>query len=71
LKTIFEVWEVTWFDSLAIGILVSHYISVAGRGGKVLLLGANQKIRSIMEMVRIADRFGWAWDLDEALAWFQ
>jgi anti-anti-sigma factor len=71
LNTIFDLWEVTWFDSLGIGILLGHYIPVAGRGGKVMLLGANTKIRQIVEMVRVADRFGWAWDLDEALAWFR
>lgn len=70
-NTIFDVWEVSWFDSLGIGIIVAHYISVASRGGKVMLLGANKKIRQIVEMVRIADRFGWSWDLDEALAWFR
>jgi anti-anti-sigma factor len=70
-NTIFDLWEVTWFDSLAIGILVGHYISVAGRGGKVMLLGANTKVRQIVEMVRVADRFGWSWDLEEALAWFR
>ena len=71
LDTIFDLWEVTWFDSLGIGILVGHYISVTGRGGKVMLLGANKKIRQIVEMVRVADRFGWSSDLDEALAWFR
>jgi anti-anti-sigma factor len=71
LNTIFDLWEVTWFDSLGIGILVGHYISVAGRGGKVMLLGANSKVRQIVEIVRVADRFGWAWDLEEALAWFR
>jgi anti-anti-sigma factor len=71
LHTIFDLWEVSWFDSLAIGILVAHYISVASRGGKVMLLGANKKIRQIVDMVRLSDRFGWSWDLDEALAWFR
>ena len=71
LDTIFDLWEVTWFDSLAIGILVGHYIAVTGRGGKVMLLGANKKVRQIVEMVRVADRFGWSWDLEEALAWFR
>ncbi len=71
LHTIFDLWEVTWFDSLGIGLLVGHYISVAGRGGKVMLLGANTKIRQIVEMVRLTDRFGWSWDLEEALAWFR
>ena len=70
-NTIFDLWEVSWFDSLGIGILIGHYISVAGRGGKVMLLGANKKTRQIVEMVRLESRFGWSWDLDEALAWFK
>ena len=69
--TIFDLWEVSWFDSLAVGILVGHYISVAGKGGRVLLLGANTRIRQILEMVRLADRFSWSWDLEEALAQFR
>jgi anti-anti-sigma factor len=69
--TIFDLWEVSWFDSLGVGILVGHYISVAGKGGRVLLLGANIKIRQILEMVRLSDRFLWSWDLEEALAQFR
>ena len=69
--TIVDVSEVKWFDSLAIGILAAHYISCTNRGGKVLLLGANEKIRRLMDLVRISDRFGWADNLDDALRWFE
>jgi anti-anti-sigma factor len=69
--TIIDVSEVKWFDSLAIGILAAHYISSTRTGGKVLLMGASEKIRRMMEMVRIDDRFGWASNLDEAMKWFQ
>ena len=65
--TIIDVEGVTWFDSLAIGLLVSHYISVSQRGGRVLLLGADKKIRSLMKITMLEDRFDWVTDLDEAL----
>ena len=65
--TIIDLEHVTYFDSLAIGLLVAHYISVSQRGGRVLLLKADEKIRTLMKMTHLEDRFGWATDLDEAL----
>jgi anti-anti-sigma factor len=69
--TIVDVSEVTWFDSLAIGLLVAHYVSSTQRGGGVLLLGAKERIRKLMEVVRLQKLFGWASTLDEGLAWFE
>jgi anti-anti-sigma factor len=69
--TILDLAEVEWFDSLAIGILVSHYVSVTQLGGRILLLKANHKIKTLMRIVRLYDRFGWADDLHDALAWFE
>jgi anti-anti-sigma factor len=66
-KTIIDLTEVTWFDSLAIGILIAHYTSAVNRGGEVVLVGANEKIRSLMQMVRLADRFLWYPTLEQAL----
>jgi anti-anti-sigma factor len=70
-ETIVDVTEVTWFDSLAIGLLVAHYVSSTERGGAVLLLGAKERIRKLMEVVRLQKLFGWASTLDEALLWFE
>lgn len=67
IKTIIDLTEATWFDSLAIGILVSHYISAINRGGEVSIVGANEKVRSLMQMVRLADRFTWYPTLEQAL----
>ena len=61
----------TYFDSLAIGLLDAHYMSVTQRGGRVLLLKADKKIRVMMKMARLEDRFEWAADLDEALRMFE
>jgi anti-anti-sigma factor len=69
--TIVDVTEVTYFDSLAIGLLVAHYVSSTQRGGGVLLLGAKDRIRKMMQVVRLEKLFGWASTLDEALAWFE
>ena len=69
--SIIDLEQVTYFDSLAIGILVAHYISVTQRGGRVLLLKADNKIRVMMKMARLEDRFEWAADLDEALRMFR
>lgn len=69
--TVVDLEGVTWFDSIAIGLLVTHYASVSRRGGRVLLLNADDKIHKLMTMTRLADRFGWAEELGGALAWFE
>jgi len=68
--TIFDLSGVEWFDSVAIGLLVCHYISATQMGGKVVLLQANDKIKKLMKMVRLDDRFEWAGEMDQALAAF-
>ena len=69
--TVFDLSGVEWFDSVAIGFLVCHYISISKAGGRILILYASDKIKKLMEIVRLDDRFGWADDWDEALAWFK
>ncbi len=69
-KTIFDVDGVTYVDSLAIGILVSHYISVSQLGGGIVLLKADNKLSQLMKITHLTDRFGWATDLDDAIKWF-
>jgi len=71
INTIVDVSDVVWFDSTAIGILISHYVSSKKLGGQVLLLKANDKIKSLMRMVHLYDRFGWADDMNEARSWFK
>ena len=70
-QTIVDVSGVSWFDSTAIGILISHYVSSTKLGGRVLLLKANDKIKTLLRIVHLYDRFGWADDLDEARGWFE
>ena len=70
-NTILDVSDVSWFDSTAIGILVSHYVSAKKLGGRVLLLKANQKVKTLMKLVHLDERFGWADEMDEALSWFE
>ena len=69
-NTIVDVSRVSWFDSTAIGILVSHYVSSKKLGGRVLLLKANDKIKTLMRMVHLYDYFGWADDKNAARSWF-
>ncbi len=69
-KTVFDFEGVTYLDSLAIGILVSHYVSVSLLGGGIVLLKADDKVEELMKITRLSDRFGWATELDEAIAWF-
>ena len=66
--TIFDLSGVEWFDSVAIGLLVCHYISATQMGGKIALLQSNDKIKKLMKMVKLDDRFEWAEDMDQALA---
>ena len=70
INTIVDVSKVSWFDSTAIGILISHYVSSKKLGGRVLLLNANDKIKTLMRMVHLYDRFGWADDMNAARSWF-
>ncbi len=69
-KTVFDFEGLTYLDSLAIGILVSHYVSVSLLGGGIVLLKADRKVEELMKITRLSDRFGWATELDEAIAWF-
>lgn len=71
INTIIDVSEVGWFDSTAIGILISHYVSSKKLEGRVLLLKANDKVKTLMKIVHLYDRFGWADDMSEARSWFQ
>ncbi|HEX9725197.1 MAG TPA: STAS domain-containing protein [Vicinamibacteria bacterium] len=70
INTIVDVSKVSWFDSTAIGILISHYVSSTKLGGRVLLLKASDKIKTLMRIVHLYDRFGWSDDVNEARAWF-
>ena len=70
-NNILDVSEVGWFDSTAIGILVSHYVSAKKLDGRVLLLKANDKIKTLMKLVHLYDRFGWADEMSEARSWFE
>ncbi len=69
--TIFDLSGVEWFDSVAIGLLVCHYISVTQMGGKIVLLQSTDKIKKLMKMVKLDDRFEWEEDIDQALAAFR
>ena len=70
-RTVFDFEELTYLDSVAIGILVSHYVSVSLLGGGIVLLKADAKVEELMKITRLTDRFGWASELDEAMAWFE
>ena len=70
-NTIIDVSQVAWFDSTAVGILISHYVSSKKLDGRVLLLRANDKIKSLMRLVHLYDRFGWADDMSAARSWFE
>ena len=70
-NTILDISDVSWFDSTGIGILVSHYVSAKKLGGRVLLLKANDKVKTLMKLVHLYERFGWADDTDHAQSWFE
>jgi len=67
LNTIVDLEQVTWFDSLAIGLLVTHHVSLSKRGGRTVLLHANDKIRQLMRLAHLEDRFEWASTLEQAV----
>lgn len=70
-KTVFDFEGLTYLDSLAIGILVAHYVSVSQLGGGIVLLNADQKVEELMRITHLSDRFGWAASLDDAIAFFK
>jgi anti-anti-sigma factor len=71
IDTIFDLSGVEWFDSVAIGLLVCHYISTTQMNGKIVILQANDKIKKLLKMVKLEDRFEWAEHMDQALAAFR
>lgn len=70
-KTVFDLEHVTYLDSLAIGLFVSHYVSVSQLGGGIVFLNASSRAKELMRITRLSDRFGWASTLDEAVAWLE
>ncbi len=70
-NTILDFSEMDYLDSTAIGVLVTHYVSVSKMGGKILIMGANDRVRAMMKIAHLDNRFGWSRDLDEARAWFK
>ena len=66
-RTVIDLAEVTWFDSLAVGLLVTHHVSTAKRGGQTVLLHGNDKIRTLMKLCQLEEHFAWAETLDEAI----
>ena len=67
---ILDLSSLASLDSLGVGLIIAHYVSASAHGGRVLLLGANQKIRTLMENVQLDHRFGWASSLESALDYF-
>ena len=70
-KIVLQVDELSWLDSTAIGILVSLHGEASRGGGKILLLGASERIRRLFDLTRLTPFFSWADELDEALGRFE
>ena len=70
--TIFDLSGVEWFDSVAIGLLVCHYnLCVQDGAERSSFSNRTDKIKKLMKMVKLDDRFEWAKELDQALAAFR
>jgi anti-sigma B factor antagonist len=67
-NAILDLKAVPYIDSTGLAFVVELHKSLARRGGQLLLAGANQRVREVLEMTRIGDVIPLFKDVDEAQA---
>lgn len=67
-NAILDLNAVPYIDSTGLAFVVELHKSLAKRGGQLLLAGANQRVREVLEMTRIGDVIPLFNDVDEAQA---
>ncbi len=66
-RVIIDLSEVTYMDSSGVGTLVHLFRQVNANKGKLVLVGPNQRVRSIFEITRLDKFFIICQDQQEAL----
>ena len=51
--TIFDMSGVPYMDSAGIGVITNYYVSAAGRGNKVIVAGASNRILDVFKVTRV------------------
>ena len=54
---IFDIAEVPYMDSAALGLLVNYYVSAQKNGRKVAVVGASPRIITLFEMTKLDGLF--------------
>jgi len=53
-KTLVDLSRVPYIDSTGLAFVVDLHKWLAGRGGQLVLAGANERVREVLELTRIA-----------------
>jgi anti-anti-sigma factor len=54
-KAVVDLSAVPYIDSTGLAFVVELHKSLAGRGGQLFLADANERVREVLEMTRIAE----------------
>jgi anti-anti-sigma factor len=69
-KFLFNLKEVTYLESLGLGILVANLISISNLGGKLKLTNLAPKLRLLLEITGLIDIFEIVTDEETAIEIF-
>ena len=50
---IIDMSETPYMDSAGLGLIMNAHVSAADRGGKLLLAGVNDRVKSLFEMTKV------------------
>ena len=67
-KAIVDLGAVPYVDSTGLAFIVELHKSLAGRGGQLLLAGANPRVREVLAMTRIGEIIPQFQDVEDAEA---
>jgi anti-sigma B factor antagonist len=50
---IMDMTSVPYMDSAGLGVIMNYFVSAQGSGRKLLLVGVNERIKSLLEMTKV------------------
>jgi anti-sigma B factor antagonist len=51
--TIFDLSGVPYMDSAGMGVIINYYVSAQGRGHKVIVAGASERVLELFKLTRV------------------
>ncbi len=69
-RVVLDFRGVPWVNSQGVGVLMSCVTSLRPTGGAIRLLGVNERVRSVLDVTRLASHFEMFEDEDRAVASF-